>query len=192
MNALTYSLLKLRQEKYDEISHDLVKKFSDYEAAEAYAKETNNQNLKNVIELINNYDTELFDFNTKIKERLTQDKSKANIIYTTTHKAKGCEYNQVVMTKNDFLTIEDLKKSYHNEESTTTTEQLKEEINIFYVAATRGKHAIDLAPFDQVENPISTKTKSSGSNAYYKSQKTNKKKDKEMIDASNASMFTCG
>jgi superfamily I DNA/RNA helicase len=181
MNALTYSLLKLRQEKYDEISHDLVKKFSNYEEAEAYAKETNNITLKNVIELINTYDTELFDFNKRIKEQLSGDKKSADVIYTTTHKAKGCEYSQVIMTKNDFLGVEELKKSYQNDDSTSSLEQLKEEINIFYVAATRVKEAIDLAPFTSSEQ--SAKTQKPLKSSYKKAPKQEKKKDREMIDA---------
>ena len=80
------------------------------------------------------------NYNKKIKEYLVSNKDEADIIFTTTHKAKGMEYNQVIMT-DDFIT----KKDILNRKKSLSFTSICEELNIYYVAASRAKFSISLA-----------------------------------------------
>ena len=70
-------------------------------------------------------------------------KELADIIFTTTHKAKGLEYEQVIMA-DDFIT----KKELINPKNKISYLKAIEELNIYYVAATRAKKAIKMADLE--------------------------------------------
>jgi superfamily I DNA/RNA helicase len=111
-----------------------------------FAIETQNNALLTVIELVERYGAKLFEFDRLIKERLG-DKDEAEFTFTTTHKAKGREYDHVEMLDEDFLTRGDLRKAVEKGGEELQLSKLCEEINIFYVAATRARKSIRLAAF---------------------------------------------
>lgn len=140
MNQTVYSIFYLKQKKNDRITLDEIKDFESIYELEQFAKDTKNQDYLNVIKFINAYGDNIFDINKKIKEKLTTKKEDADILFTTTHKSKGLEYDQVVMT-NDFIS----KKEIYNPKNNLSHLRINEELNIYYVAATRAKKAIDLS-----------------------------------------------
>ncbi|MGA1933745.1 UvrD-helicase domain-containing protein [Arcobacter sp. YIC-464] len=140
MNQTVYSIFYLKEKKNDKVTLDEIKDFESIYELEQFAKDTKNQDYLNIIKFINTYGDNIFDINKKIKDRLTTNKEEANIIFTTTHKSKGLEYDQVLMT-NDFIT----KKEISNPKTKLSHLRINEELNIYYVAATRVKKAIDLA-----------------------------------------------
>ena len=140
MNQTVYSIFYLKEKKNDKVTLDEIKDFESIYELEQFAKDTKNQDYLNIIKFINTYGDNIFDINKKIKDRLTTNKEEADIIFTTTHKSKGLEYEQVLMT-NDFIT----KKEISNPKSKLSHLRINEELNIYYVAATRVKKAIDLA-----------------------------------------------
>ncbi|WP_108061489.1 UvrD-helicase domain-containing protein [Poseidonibacter lekithochrous] len=140
MNQTVYSIFYLKQKKNDRITLDEIKDFESIYELEQFAKDTKNQDYLNVIKFINAYGDNIFDINKKIKEKLTTKKEDADILFTTTHKSKGLEYDQVVMT-NDFIS----KKEISNPKNNLSHLRINEELNIYYVAATRAKKAIDLS-----------------------------------------------
>lgn len=140
MNQTVYSIFYLKQKKNDRITLDEIKDFESIYELEQFAKDTKNQDYLNVIKFINAYGDNIFDINKKIKEKLTTKKEDADILFTTTHKSKGLEYDQVVMT-NDFIS----KKEITNPKNNLSHLRINEELNIYYVAATRAKKAIDLS-----------------------------------------------
>ena len=140
MNQTVYSIFYLKEKKNDKVTLDEIKDFESIYELEQFAKDTKNQDYLNIIKFINTYGDNIFDINKKIKDRLTTKKEEADIIFTTTHKSKGLEYEQVLMT-NDFIT----KKEISNPKSKLSHLRINEELNIYYVAATRVKKAIDLA-----------------------------------------------
>lgn len=144
MNQTVYSIYYLKQKKYEKISIDELKEFSSIEELEEYAKDTKNQDYLNVIRFINTYNDSIFEINKNIKSNLTQDKSKADIIFTTAHKSKGMQYSQVIMCEDDFIS----KKDILNSKKSTTNLKINEELNIYYVAATRAMDALNLANLD--------------------------------------------
>jgi superfamily I DNA/RNA helicase len=68
------------------------------------------------------------------------EKEKAEIIFSTVHRCKGMEYDEVEIV-NDFLTEERLKKIVEGEEPFDEI-KLNEEINLLYVAITRTKNRL--------------------------------------------------
>lgn len=141
MNQTVYSVFYLKQKKFDKITMPEIKEFESINELEEFAKETKNQDFLNVIKFINTYGDNVFEINKKIKERLVTKKEDADIIFTTTHKSKGLEYKQVIMS-NDFIS----KKEISNPKNKISVLQILEELNIYYVAATRTKDAVELSP----------------------------------------------
>ena len=146
MNARVASLLYLKEGKRDKINDPLVKKFKAFEDVKRFASDTQNHGLSTMIDLVSRYGTKLFDFDQKIKSRLVE-KNQADLIFTTTHKAKGQEYDYVEMVQDDFATRNDIRKLLNSDKEDVSLVKIKEEINVYYVAATRGKKSIMLAEF---------------------------------------------
>ncbi len=143
MNQTVYSIFYLKNRKNEKITVDELKNFSSIYDLETFAKETKNQEYLNIIKFINTYGDNIFEINKKIKELVTTSKEDADIIFTTTHKAKGMEYEQVIMT-DDFIT----KKDIQNTKKSLSFNQINEELNIYYVASTRVKKCIALASLE--------------------------------------------
>lgn len=140
MNQTVYSIFYLKQGKNDKITQNDIKNFGTYYDLEQFAKDTKNQDYLNIIKFIDTYGDNIFEINKKIKQRLIENKNKADIIFTTTHKAKGLEYEQVFMC-DDFIT----KKDIENTQKNLSKEKINEELNIYYVASTRVKKAIEFS-----------------------------------------------
>lgn len=140
MNQTVYSIFYLKQKKNDKITIDEIKDFDTISELEQFAKDTKNQDYLNIIKFINTYGDNIFEINKKIKEFLVTDKKDADIIFTTTHKSKGLEYEQVIMA-DDFIS----KKELVNTKNKLSYQRANEELNIYYVAATRAKNVIQLA-----------------------------------------------
>lgn len=69
---------------------------------------------------------------------MTAKKDKAEIVFSTVHRAKGMEYDTVQLV-NDFITREKIEKLRKEE---LAKSKLNEEINLLYVAITRTKNTI--------------------------------------------------
>lgn len=146
MNARVVGLLYLLQGQPGKIKDPFIAKFRYFEDARRFAKDTQNAGLSIMIDLVSRYGAKLFDFDRMIKERLVE-KERAKLIFTTTHKAKGQEYDIVEMVDDDFATRSDLAKLLNSDQDEVSPARLKEEINVYYVAATRARKSIRLAPF---------------------------------------------
>ncbi len=173
MNQTVYSLFYLKEKKFDKITLSEIKEFDSIQELEEFAKDTKNQDFLNVIKFINTYGDNIFDINKKIKEKLTNKKEDADIIFTTTHKSKGQEYDQVIMA-NDFIS----KKDITNPKNKMSYTQVIEELNIYYVAATRAKKAIQLSCLNTTYTYAQNEQTKTIANKYKK--KTTKKKMKNL------------
>lgn len=174
MNQTVYSIFYLKEKKNDKITMNEIKDFETIQELEQFAKDTKNQDYLNIIKFINTYGDNIFEINKKIKSKITTRKDDADIIFTTTHKSKGLEYDQVIMA-DDFIT----KKELSNPKNKVSFLRLQEELNIYYVAATRVKNAIWQASLD-----LNYVYKEGDENNYnksnYSSKKTSSKKMKQM------------
>jgi F-box protein 18 (helicase) len=105
--------------------------------------------LMNFVKLIERYGSSLASYLEKARELETNRKEEAQIIFTTTHKAKGLEYNNIQLA-DDFLDVRNVRNEYtanvkklgHEGAKKETLEKYGEEINILYVALTRTRNGI--------------------------------------------------
>uniref|UniRef100_UPI004047F4B1 UvrD-helicase domain-containing protein n=1 Tax=Aliarcobacter sp. TaxID=2321116 RepID=UPI004047F4B1 len=178
MNQTVYSIFYLKQKKNDKITIDEIKDFETINELEQFAKDTKNQDYLNIIKFINTYGDNIFEINKKIKEHLVSDKNQADIIFTTTHKSKGLEYEQVIMA-DDFIS----KKEIVNTKNKLSYQRINEELNIYYVAATRAKSVIEMADL----NLNYTYNENDDTNAFVKSRfiskRADNKKSKDLQEA---------
>ena len=168
MNQTVYSIFYLKQKKNDKITIDEIKDFETIAELEQFAKDTKNQDYLNIIKFINTYGDNIFQINKKIKEYLVNDKKDADIIFTTTHKSKGLEYEQVIMA-DDFIS----KKELVNTKNKLSFQRANEELNIYYVAATRAKKTIQMADL----NLSYTYNENDETTSYVKSRFVSKRAD---------------
>jgi len=82
----------------------------------------------------------------KLKESALplEKKDQAEVIFTTTHKSKGLEYDRVIVI-DDFYKEDELSELVvsGNEDNVN----MNEEVNLLYVAITRGLKGVSYAPF---------------------------------------------
>jgi superfamily I DNA/RNA helicase len=175
MNQTVYSIFYLKQKKNDKITIDEIKDFETINELEQFAKDTKNQDYLNIIKFINTYGDNIFEINKKIKEFLVSDKKDADIIFTTTHKSKGLEYEQVVMA-DDFIS----KKEIVNTKNRLSYQKANEELNIYYVAATRAKNVIQLADLNLTYTYNENDETTSYVKSRFVSKRADNKKSKEL------------
>ncbi|BBL74582.1 UvrD-helicase domain-containing protein [Methylomagnum ishizawai] len=145
MNSRVVSLLNLKLGKRQKIEDPLIRKLAHFEDVRRFAKDTQNAALATLVDLVGRYGTKLYEFDREIKARLV-DKPQAAALFATTHKAKGQEYDWVAMGEDGFATRKELEKLMDMAEEFNPA-KLREEINVYYVAATRARKGIRLAPF---------------------------------------------
>ncbi|APW65344.1 MULTISPECIES: UvrD-helicase domain-containing protein [Arcobacteraceae] len=174
MNQTVYSIFYLKEKKNDKITIDEIKDFETIQELEQFAKDTKNQDYLNIIKFINTYGDNIFEINKKIKTKITTNKKDADLIFTTTHKSKGLEYEQIIMA-DDFIT----KKELSNPKSKVSFLKLQEELNIYYVAATRVKSAIWQASLN-LDYVYKEGDENNFAKSKYSSKKTSSKKMKQM------------
>ena len=175
MNQTVYSIFYLKQKKNDKITIDEIKDFDTISELEQFAKDTKNQDYLNIIKFINTYGDNIFEINKKIKEHLVNDKKDADIIFTTTHKSKGLEYEQVIMA-DDFIS----KKELVNTKNKLSYQRANEELNIYYVAATRAKNVIQLADLNLTYTYNENDETTSYVKSRFISKRADNKKSKEL------------
>lgn len=105
--------------------------FKSYPELEAYADTVDDKELKMLIRVIDKYTENIPDLINQLKTKSVKNLSNKEIILTTAHKAKGMEFDSVVLL-DDYTDLKTQVNKKGKEEGPTT-----EDINILYVAATR-------------------------------------------------------
>ena len=102
-----------------------------------------------MVEVVKEFGNKLPSLINELKSNHTAAKEDADMIFSTVHRCKGMEYDQVTLL-NDFINEEKLKKyiaQYGGEKMNERDKnRLAEEINILYVAATRAKSKLKIPP----------------------------------------------
>lgn len=113
-----------------------IKKYKNFNELEKNAKLEDNNELIFLCNVVKKYSDKLRVSINKVNSLIVNDKNKADIILTTSHKSKGLEFEQVILS-NDFNKFFDkndkIKQNIKNEE-----------INILYVALTRAIYSLIL------------------------------------------------
>lgn len=99
-------------------------------------------------EIVKEYGDEIYGIIKSLKDLHIDgdDKTKAEMIFSTVHRAKGMEYD-VVYLVDDFITEERLDKmisGQKDKEGPLNIAKLNEEINLLYVAVTRARYKLHI------------------------------------------------
>ncbi|HEX8356951.1 MAG TPA: UvrD-helicase domain-containing protein [Segetibacter sp.] len=140
--ASLYDVLNLYNRRTALIKDKLIKAMKDLNELEEYIEKTEDVQLSMMVDIVKEYGNRIPGIIKSIKDKHVGDdeKDKAEIIFTTVHRCKGMEYDEIQLV-NDFVNEEKLEKLKDDEFAKI---KLNEEINLLYVAVTRAKSYIHL------------------------------------------------
>lgn len=155
--ASLYDVLNLYNEQHGRIRDKLISTMKDIDELEEYIKSTEDAQLGMMLEIVKEYENEIPSLIKQLKELHTGDeeRSKARMIFSTVHRAKGMEYDTVYLV-NDFITPEKVNRIKKDQEPVEFA-KTNEEINLLYVAITRTKNKLYI-PEDLLPTGIKTST----------------------------------
>ncbi|MDQ3276962.1 MAG: AAA family ATPase [Bacteroidota bacterium] len=141
--ASLYDVLSLHNGNTGSIRDQLIRSMKSMEDLEDYIEKTEDVQLGMMVELVEEYGNEIPSLIRSLKSKHVSDeeKDKAEMIFSTVHRAKGMEYDAVQVVE-DFITEARLQKLKAETELTKEPLNLvkwNEEINLLYVAVTRTK-----------------------------------------------------
>jgi superfamily I DNA/RNA helicase len=147
--ASLYDVLNLYNGKPDKIKDKLIAGMKTLTELEDYIEKTEDNSLAMIVEVVKEFGNKLPVLINELKANHTTTKEEADMIFSTVHRCKGMEYDEVTLLK-DFINPEKLKKyiSQLGGDNITAADKnrLAEEINILYVAASRAKNKLKIPP----------------------------------------------
>lgn len=158
-----YDILNLYNGYHKLIKDKLIKSMKDFEQLVEYADKTEDVQMKMIIQVVKKYTNQLPYLIKQLKTNHVNDNEKqsADMIFSTVHKSKGMEYDEVYL-QNDFISEEKIKKLIDDPKTKFDPNGLAEEVNMLYVAVTRTKNKLsipfDLLPFSEQDNYINYKS----------------------------------
>jgi len=144
--ASIYDVLNLYLDKKAHIKDKLIASMTTMAELEDYIEKTEDSQLGMIVEVVKKYAEKLPEYINTIKKNHigNDDKSKVDMIFSTVHKCKGMEYDEVTLV-DDFITEEKLKKFVNDFGlRKLNLSKLCEEINLLYVAVTRTKNKLNI------------------------------------------------
>lgn len=134
-----FDVLALQQDRSSKVRDPLLKSLGSFSKLEEYLEKAEDPELAMITEMVCKYGDELPAFIQQLKSRQVEpeNRSLAELIFSTVHRSKGLEYESVELTE-DFLTHDKLLRTLADAESHKVA-RLNEEINLLYVAMTRAK-----------------------------------------------------
>jgi F-box protein, helicase, 18 len=147
--ASLYDVLNLYNGKPDKIKDRLIASMKTMRELEDYIEKTEDHSLGMIVEVVQEFGNRLPALISELKTNHTTKKEDADMIFSTVHRCKGMEYDEVTLL-NDFITEEKLRKYITQlggeKISGADKNRLAEEINVLYVAATRAKNKLRIPP----------------------------------------------
>lgn len=128
----------LYSKNLDAVRDRVMKSLADWGALRAYADETDDKEYKALIRVVDTYKSAIPNLIQRIKEGARDDGS-AGVILGTAHKAKGLEWDSVVLL-DDFQALES-KLDPATKKMVTPDRQ---EVNLIYVALTRALRCLEV------------------------------------------------
>ncbi|MBC3757730.1 ATP-dependent helicase [Hyunsoonleella sp. SJ7] len=144
--ASLYDILNLYNRRYRRIKDKLIKQMKSLGELENYIEKTDDVQLGLMLEIVRKYGNKIPNIIKRIKAKHIEnnDKSKAEIIFSTVHRCKGMEYDAIQLV-NDFITEDTLEKlKLDIKKGIVEISKMNEEINLLYVAITRTKNSIHI------------------------------------------------
>ncbi len=161
--ASIWDVLSLYNGRKDGVRDKLIKSFGALQDLEDYIEKTEDGSLAMLVKIVKEYANRLPGFIASLKEKHVpnEERSKAKIIFSTVHRCKGMEYDEVELA-NDFVTEEKIEKAKlkmeagvkekGKEKAEWNPARTNEEINLLYVAITRAKIKLLIPEEMMIEN----------------------------------------
>nr|WP_321409969.1 UvrD-helicase domain-containing protein [uncultured Carboxylicivirga sp.] len=141
-----YDILNLYNGEKHMIKDAQMASMPGFDELKDYVSETGNNNLKPLIELVEKYNKDLPYYMKRIKDSVVDNSQKheAEMIFSTVHKSKGMEYDEVFLQE-DFINEQSLIDAKAGiKAGEIKPSMLEEEINLLYVATTRTKSMLHI------------------------------------------------
>jgi F-box protein 18 (helicase) len=156
--ASLFDVLNLHNGKPDKIKDKLIASMKTMRELEDYIEKTEDNSLGMIVEVVKEFGNQLPALISELKTNHTTKKEDADMIFSTVHRCKGMEYDEVTLL-NDFINEEKLRKYITqfggDKMMEANKNRLAEEINVLYVAATRAKNKLripaEINPLQSVE-----------------------------------------
>ena len=143
--ASLYDVLHLYNGRIGSIKDKLIAEMKSMKELEKYIEKTEDTSLSVIVEAVKQFGNQLPTSINELKNHHAASKEEADLIFSTVHRCKGMEYDEVTLL-NDFMTEEKLKRSIDQNGGENIREQDKNrlavEINVLYVAATRARNRL--------------------------------------------------
>jgi len=156
--ASIYDVLNLYNGEKERVRDKMIASMNDMGELDEYIENTGDAQLRMLVEVVKEYGKKIPGYIKKLKEsHLDHDqKDKADMIFSTVHRCKGMEYDEVTLA-DDFITEAKVLDQVAAEEGAGTS-RLYEEINLLYVAITRAKSVLYIPEniFPEVEKSART------------------------------------
>jgi len=133
--------------KGHKVKNPLFNKFKDYNNMLEYAKKIIDLELLAIDKMIERYNSRIPLIIENIKNNVVKNKSMANVIFSTCHRAKGQTYTIPVYISDDYFNINDVfKKEYIDKDNKDNFDikKFQNEVYVLYVAITRCAAEIEL------------------------------------------------
>lgn len=147
--ASLYDVLNLYNGKTTGIRDKLIAEMKSMRELESYIDQTEDNSLAMIVDVVKEFGNQLPSLINELKMHHTAEKKDADMIFSTVHRCKGMEYDEVTLLS-DFISEDRLKKyiAQGGAEKMGEAERnrLGEEINILYVAATRARNKLIIPP----------------------------------------------
>lgn len=137
--ASIYDILNLYTGDVGRIRDTTIAAMGSIDELEDYIKSTGESQMGMLVDVVKKYGAKIPGYIKKLKDCHLDhdDKEQADMIFSTVHRCKGMEYDEVTLT-NDFITHDKVMKQAENIDKVNIS-KLSEEINLLYVAITRAK-----------------------------------------------------
>jgi superfamily I DNA/RNA helicase len=141
-----YDVLNLFNGRHRQIREKLIQGMKDLDELEDYIEQTEDMQLGMMVDIVKEYGNEIPRLIQLIKDRHVgnDEKARAEVIFSTVHRCKGMEYDEVHLV-DDFLTEDKLVRLCDDaKKDARLAARLNEEINLLYVALTRTKNRLHI------------------------------------------------
>jgi superfamily I DNA/RNA helicase len=138
--ASLYDVLNLSNGKHHLIKDKLLRAMKDLHELEDYVNKTEDMQLGMLVEIVKNYGDRIYTVLKTLKDKhvKNEERNKAELIFSTVHRSKGMEYDEVELV-GDFITEKKLEDFKEKKNLKFSAGKLNEEINLLYVAVTRAR-----------------------------------------------------
>ena len=144
--ASVYDVLNLYLGQDQMIRDKLIASMKGFGDLEEYIEKTEDAPLRLIVDIVKKYHRNLPNYIRQIKEAHVEnhEKEKAGMIFSTVHRCKGLEYDEVTLADDFFSEDKVIKWMNEGKGNSVNIHKLAEEINLLYVAVTRTRNVLNI------------------------------------------------